>query len=363
MTALPFDPAAVSSLAEVLAEHTGGTKFVPPADLSQWLPDLAVPRGWDVGVVEGPTVTRMLLRRPGSGDYGDGCEVLNLHRVPGAVPESLILDNSDRTLRDIGADAIQTHRVDTPPRYGVIATRSSGRLLIGARTVHCQYSYYAVNTVVGGALIEQAVIIGGDERTMLSGDMAKLTENLYRALLTSIDRVPTPPSLQNTGQHLAARCPESVSLPTTQIQPEPSEIGREWRPMSVIRVNFLTHFYYGDDAVLLTLDGGGVDEFKAALSGANPRQSSRLEHGGVTHEFRIESDAADIELEPTHVLWRLDSAKAAEIIADLAVLSDNGSVGSPTSGHFYVDMSTPTQTLVVSRDEYVDVVYPWQSPA
>jgi hypothetical protein len=42
----------------------------------------------------------------------------------------------------------------------VIATRSSGRLLIGRRTVHCQYSYYAVNTAVGGALIEQAVIIG-----------------------------------------------------------------------------------------------------------------------------------------------------------------------------------------------------------
>lgn len=191
MTGLTFDPAAVSSLAEVLAEHTGGLKFVPPADLSLWLPDLAVPRGWDVGAVDGPTVTRMLLRRPGSGDRGDGCEVLNLYRVPGTVPESLILDNSDRTLRDIGADAIQTHRVDTPPRYGVIATRSSGRLHSGARTVHCQYSYYAVNTAVGGALIEQAVIIGDDERSMLSGDMATLTENLYRALLTSIDRAPT----------------------------------------------------------------------------------------------------------------------------------------------------------------------------
>jgi hypothetical protein len=32
--------------------------------------------------------------------------------------------------------------------------------------------------------------------------------------------------------------------------------------MSVIRVNFLPEFYYGDDAVLLTLDGGGVDEWR-----------------------------------------------------------------------------------------------------
>ncbi|HME75017.1 MAG TPA: hypothetical protein VKI00_04960 [Mycobacterium sp.] len=133
--------------------------------------------------------------------------------------------------------------------------------------------------------------------------------------------------------------------------------------MSVIRVNFLPEFYYGDDAVLLTLDGGGVDEFKAALSDAKPQQSSRLEHDGVTHEFRIEPGTADIELDSSHVVWRLDHAKAAEIIKDLAVLSDKGSGGGPTSGHFYVDTSTPTETLVVSRDEYVDVVYPWLSPA
>jgi hypothetical protein len=133
--------------------------------------------------------------------------------------------------------------------------------------------------------------------------------------------------------------------------------------MSVIRVNFLPEFYYGDNAVLLTLDGGGVDEFKAALSDAERHGSSRLEHDGVTQEFRIEPGAADIELNPTHMVWRLDPAKAVEIIEDLAVLSDEGSVGRPTSGHFYVDMSRPTETLVVSRDEYVDVVYPWQSPA
>jgi hypothetical protein len=40
-------------------------------------------------------------------------------------------------------------------------------------------------------------------------------------------------------------------------------------------------------------------------------------------------------------------APAVEIIEDLAVLSDKASVGRPASGHFYVDMSTPTETLVV----------------
>jgi hypothetical protein len=38
----------------------------------------------------------------------------------------------------------------------------------------------------------------------------------------------------------------------------PPENHREWRPLSVIRVNVLPEFYLGDDAVLLTLDGGGV---------------------------------------------------------------------------------------------------------
>jgi hypothetical protein len=305
----------------------------------------------------------MLLRRLSRGDHWDGCEFLNLYRVPGAVPESLVLDNADRTLRDSGADDIQTYRVDTPPRYGVITTRASGTLRTGARTVHSQYSYYVVNTAAGGALIEQAMLVGGDAHLVLSGEVAELTENLYRALLASIDRATTPPCPQQTGQETAgpaaaARPPEPTHIPS-----EPSETGREWRPMSVIRVNFLPEFYHGDDAVLLTLDGGGVDEFKTALSEAERRGSSRLEHGGVTQEFRIEPGAADIELSPTHIVWRLDRAKAVEIIEDLAVLSDEGSVGRPTSGHFYVDMFRPTQTLVVSRDEYVDVVYPWQSPA
>jgi hypothetical protein len=151
----------------------------------------------------------MLLRRLGSGDHWDGCEILNLYRVPGTVPEPLVLDNADRTLRDSGADDIHTYRVDTPPRYGVIATCASGTLRIGTRTVHSQYNYYVVNTAAGGALIEQAMLVDGDAHLVLSGDVAELTENLYRALLASIDRAPTPPSPQETGEDAAgpACCP------------------------------------------------------------------------------------------------------------------------------------------------------------
>jgi hypothetical protein len=115
-------------------------------------------------------------------------------------------------------DVIQTLRVDTPPRYGLIATRSSGRLRVGARTVYSQYSYYAVNTAAGGALIE------------LSGEVAELTDNLYRALLASIDRAPTLPSSQNTGQ----KRPPYVQNMCHCRRPEIAVVpGRNWRRLAV----------------------------------------------------------------------------------------------------------------------------------
>lgn len=128
--------------------------------------------------------------------------------------------------------------------------------------------------------------------------------------------------------------------------------------MSVIRVNFLPEFDYGDDAVLLTMDGAGVDTFRTAVSEAIQRGSSQLDHNGVTHFIQIQAGAADIDLEKTRVVWHLDLAKAHEINDDLEVSSRKG-----RAGHNYVDMSTPAPTLVLSRDEYVDVVYPWVAPA
>jgi flavin-binding protein dodecin len=127
--------------------------------------------------------------------------------------------------------------------------------------------------------------------------------------------------------------------------------------MSVIRENFLPEFDYGDDAVLLTMDGAGVDAFRTAVSDAIQRGSSQLDHSGVTHVIQIQGGAADIDLEKTRVVWRLDLAKAREIDDDLEVSSRKG-----RAGHNYVDMSTSAPTLVLSRDEYVDVVYPWVAP-
>jgi hypothetical protein len=187
MTA-PLDPAAVSSLAQEIAEHVGPLDGVPTAHLHLWLPDLTAPPGWTVAAVDGATVTRLLLRRLNSGTHWDGCEVLNLYRVPGAVPESLVLDNADRILRDSAATDIRSRQLDIAARYGVIATRASGVLHSGDRVVRSQFHNYVVNTNAGGALIEQAIVIGAEMLSALDSEVNELTENLYRSLLTSIDR-------------------------------------------------------------------------------------------------------------------------------------------------------------------------------
>lgn len=129
--------------------------------------------------------------------------------------------------------------------------------------------------------------------------------------------------------------------------------------MSVLRVNYLTSFHYGDDVVLVTMDRSGVYELQAALRDATEHGTSRLEHDGVVHEFRIESGAADIDLQPTHVVWRVDPERATEIIEDLASLGE----GEHRPCHQYVDdMLAPAEVLILSRDEYVDVIYQWQQP-
>lgn len=189
MTA-PFDPAAVSSLAQQIAEHVGPLDGVPAAHLQLWLPDLTAPPAWTVAAVDGATVTRLLLRRLNSGTHWDGCEVLNLYRVPGVVPEALVLDNADRILRDSAATDIRSCRLEVAPRYGVIATRASGVLHSGDRVVRSQFHHYVVNTNAGGALIEQAIVIGAEMLSALDSEVNELTENLYRSLLTSIDRAP-----------------------------------------------------------------------------------------------------------------------------------------------------------------------------
>jgi hypothetical protein len=122
--------------------------------------------------------------------------------------------------------------------------------------------------------------------------------------------------------------------------------------MNIIRVELADDFR-GEDVVLLAMDGEGLATFVAALKDAEAQGLSRFAHDGTIHEFHIQAPAAEIELSEERVVWRLDHAKALEIIEDLTVMGNND-----RPGHNYVDITKPTNTLVLSRDEYIRVVNP-----
>jgi hypothetical protein len=119
--------------------------------------------------------------------------------------------------------------------------------------------------------------------------------------------------------------------------------------MTVVRAELARQFYFGDDAVLLVMDTDGVTTFLSALVRAQQQGASRLEGDGTVHDFRIKPDAADIELHDDRVVWRLDHAKATEIIELLTAMTQS----TTHAGHYYVDISTPAKTLVLSRNERV----------
>jgi hypothetical protein len=140
---------------------------------------------------------------------------------------------------------------------------------------------------------------------------------------------------------------------------------KAWLLMSVICAELAEKLDSGHDAVLLAMDDAGVSEVLAAVTQAAQQGSARLDHGATTHLFRIEANAADVEFDRGAVVWRLDAAKAAELIE---LLSSMVGSGIPEGHHYLEGMSTPTETIVLSRNEYAlnllppEAVYPPPAP-
>lgn len=57
--------------------------------------------------------------------------------------------------------------------------------------------------------------------------------------------------------------------------------------MSIIQVVVADDFHYGDDALVLTMDGIGLHAFTDALRDAAWNGRARLAHAGQSHEFVI----------------------------------------------------------------------------
>lgn len=121
--------------------------------------------------------------------------------------------------------------------------------------------------------------------------------------------------------------------------------------MSALRVRHLPEFHFGDDAVVAVLDDAGLDVLTAALEQAHNHGESRIQHHGHTHHFLVQAGAAGVELHDHRTQWRLDHTTLTDMIDKLAALKNSA------SGHHYVDIATPTSTLVLSLNEYLDA--PW----
>lgn len=119
--------------------------------------------------------------------------------------------------------------------------------------------------------------------------------------------------------------------------------------MSEIRVELAPEFK-GDTVVLLAMDTGGLDDFRATVAQAIQKAHGSLQvmHADVTHVFAIEDGKTDVELKQRHVTWRFSPLKLTEVLEKLDAMKV-----SPGPCHHYVDISSPAETLVLSRDEYV----------
>jgi hypothetical protein len=120
--------------------------------------------------------------------------------------------------------------------------------------------------------------------------------------------------------------------------------------MSEIRVELVPEFR-GDTVVLLAMDRGGLDAFRAAVAETIQNKQvclSKLMHANVTHIFAIEDDKASVESQKGFVTWRFSLSKMAEVLEKLDAIKV-----SPSPCHHYIDISSPAQTLVLSCDEYV----------
>lgn len=116
--------------------------------------------------------------------------------------------------------------------------------------------------------------------------------------------------------------------------------------MSEIRVELAPEFK-GETVVLLAMDASGLDAFISAVAQAI-QKGSGAPYASATHVFAIEDGRADVELQKGSTTWRFSPSKLAEVLEKLEAMK-----ASPGPCHHYVDISSPVETLVLSRDEYV----------
>ncbi|MCH9730829.1 MAG: hypothetical protein K0U84_14335 [Actinomycetia bacterium] len=362
--------ATVSSVAGIVASQVSDLTQLQVNELPGWLLNLGLPPGWRIAHYDPtyPSVagtgrpaepSRIAVCTPQTNRRrGYGCETITVFGFTGSPAGQDIYRNAECSLSDLGAADTTSTILETPAVRGAIAVRSSGYLSVGEMDMWAQYSNYIAGSDAPkrGRLVQHCLFIGSDTQHALTADIAELSDAVYQAFFAEAVTAETKPVTPRynmvrpvSSNPTGVNSPSSVSphhgIPITDQQPRP---GRG-TSMPTIRVEFAQGFYFGDDAVLLTMDGAGAAIFAATVKDARSQGTARLEHDGVTHEFLVHPGDSTVQLNDSRVVWRLSPETVEEIYQEVNVLS---SIDRP--GHFYVDISAPAETLVLSRDEYTN---------
>jgi hypothetical protein len=189
----PTPPAMPSSLVDIVGRHHNNLAVIPSEQLQDWLAGLPVPPNWHVGQIDNAVLqpSRVAVYGPLPQGGWAGCETLSAFRFTGHAPIALVIEHSDRTLRDLHADSMATYRLDLPSAEGVAAVRSSGYLTAAGRRVWAQYSTYVRNEMqpFDGLLLYQTLVIDSARRAELRDDIGDLSDAVHAAFMADIDTV------------------------------------------------------------------------------------------------------------------------------------------------------------------------------
>jgi hypothetical protein len=117
--------------------------------------------------------------------------------------------------------------------------------------------------------------------------------------------------------------------------------------MPAVKIELIPQFK-GEGVVLLAMDQNGLAVVRSALLSAQQGLVSKTAASAVAMEFRPEADQAVIDLKASPIIWRLSSQKICEIVEKLDAMR---ALSGPC--HHYVDITEPTKTLVLAKDEYL----------
>jgi hypothetical protein len=182
--------ASVPTVAGVLARYVADLAPIATDELPTWLQQLRLPPGWRLARFDaGPAQpARMAVCGPHPDGSWDGCETVSLFRFTGVPSEGLVLDTSDRMLRDLGVEAITTSSLNIPPTGHAAAVRSSGCLSAAGQQIWLQYSTYVAGSESPGAgiLIEHSILVDSTRQASLHADITELSNAIHDAFVGAV---------------------------------------------------------------------------------------------------------------------------------------------------------------------------------